>query len=53
LCVIKKPRKNEEATARNWAVKDTTQWVVTPGKQTPDLIYEVLGEMLWLADCSL
>jgi len=24
---------NEEAKARNWAVKDTTQWVVTPGKQ--------------------
>jgi len=26
--------KNEEAEVRNWAVKDTTQWVVTPGKQT-------------------
>ena len=26
--------KNEEAKARNWAVKGTTQWVVRPGKQT-------------------
>ena len=25
--------KNEEAKARNWAVKDTTQWVEKPGKQ--------------------
>jgi hypothetical protein len=26
--------KNEEAKARNWAVKNATQRVVTPGKQT-------------------
>jgi hypothetical protein len=32
--VIKKPRKNEEAKARYWAVKIKPQWVVTPGKQT-------------------
>jgi hypothetical protein len=33
--------ENEEAKARNWAVKDTTQWVVTPGKQTNNHINEV------------
>jgi hypothetical protein len=34
LCVIKKPRKNEEAKARYRAVKIQPQWVETPGKQT-------------------
>jgi len=31
--------ENEEAKARKWAVKDTIQWVVTPGKQTTTSIY--------------
>jgi hypothetical protein len=30
--VIKKPRTNEEAKARYWAVKIQPLWVVTPGK---------------------
>jgi hypothetical protein len=34
LCVIKKPRENEEAKACCRAVKIQPQWVVTPGKQT-------------------
>ena len=33
--------KNEEAKARKWVVKDTTQWVVTPGKQTNKTSYSV------------
>jgi hypothetical protein len=32
--VIKKPRKNEKAKARYWAVEIQPQWVVTPGKET-------------------
>jgi hypothetical protein len=36
--VIKKPRKNEEAKARYWAVKIQPQWVVTTGKQTNNIL---------------
>jgi hypothetical protein len=35
--------KIEEAKDRNWAVKDNTQWVVTPVKQTNKLFTVVIN----------
>jgi len=32
-CVWSRNLENEEAKTRYWDVKDTNQWVVTPGKQ--------------------
>jgi len=37
LCVIKKPRKNEETKPGYRAVKIQSEWVVTPGTQTNKL----------------
>ena len=45
-CVVvcdQETSKNEEAKARNWAVKGKTQWVVTPGKQTKKLFTVVIN----------
>jgi preprotein translocase subunit Sec63 len=32
--VLSRNPENEEAKARYWSMKNTSQWVVTPGKQT-------------------
>ena len=50
--------KNEKAKDRNWAVKDTTQCVVTPGKQTnrpvtisvadvASRVTSIIGAVIW------
>jgi len=43
--------KNEEDKARNWAVKYTTQWAVTPGKQTNKHIYSLDYDVFCASAC--
>jgi hypothetical protein len=40
-CVSSRNLENEEAKARYWSVKIQPQWVLTPGKQTTNMIMNV------------
>jgi hypothetical protein len=40
--------ENEEAKARYWAVKIQPQWVVTPGKQTNNMLQRKDQALAWL-----
>jgi hypothetical protein len=45
-------QENEEAKARNWAVKIQPQWVVTPGKQTKKLLLRITNSQTGCALAS-